>query len=53
MSASEIGQKVEFGGKNAMISTTRALNSSKNLPLPSCGIQAIKAASAVSFEHHP
>lgn len=54
MSASGIGQSAEIGYTNTVISVTRALNSSKLKPLvPLCGIQLIKAASAVSFGHLP
>jgi hypothetical protein len=54
MSASKIGQDADTGCKNTEISMTRAFDSSKlKPPVSLCGIQAINAASAVSFGHHP
>jgi hypothetical protein len=54
MSGSEIGQSAEIGYKSTLILMVKALNSSKLRSLvPLCGIKAVKAASAVSFGHHP
>ena len=54
ISASATGQKAEVASQNSAKSMPRAWNSSRSTPpFPSCGIQAIKIASAMSFAHHP